>query len=592
MSDDEACRRRVGTTLRGKWVLDRLLGVGGMAAVYAATHKIGRREAIKILHPEVAGSRDIVERFEQEAHAVNRLNHPGAVEVRDHDVTEDGAPFLVMELLEGESLGARLQREPVPLGDALRYADELLDVLAAAHAEGIVHRDVKPDNLFLTREGRLKVLDFGIARMREGSPRSERTALGLTMGTPHFMPPEQVAGGAVDHRADLYAVGVTLFRLATGRHPHEGYADMELLLKASTEPAPPLCAVAPQAPATLGLVVDRALALRPEERYPDARTMQADVQALRRGEAPPFAGAHLPPRRAASARGAPTSAGAAAGAALAGVGAAAARPGPTVADALSLARGRYAPTGVAVAPGGHAPTGVVASPDGYAPTGIAPAPSGYAPTGIAPAQTPAPGGYAPTGVAAARARAGPPPAGGTAAQAPAGYAPTGVGAAQAPAASAPTVAWQPAKVGAGAPASAAAPRAAAGAAFAAVPPSAERAARPAWAARLGLGNLDHRTQRLVAFGALALLSLLLLLGGVWLFGDDDPSVSEDTPWPGPDATVGGAPPPGTITAGAGGGAPPTAQPRSGPAPTARPPSLSKERERGRDREKGGKKGKH
>jgi eukaryotic-like serine/threonine-protein kinase len=195
MDDLEPFRRRVGTTLRGKWTLERLLGVGGMAAVYAAVHRIGRRDAIKILHPDVASSREVVERFEQEAHAANRFRHPGAVEVRDHDVTEDGAPFLVMELLEGESLGHRAMRESVPLGDALRYADELLDVLAAAHAEGIVHRDVKPDNLFITCEGPLKVLDFGIARMLEGSTRSQRTAAGLAMGTPHYMPPEQVMGG-------------------------------------------------------------------------------------------------------------------------------------------------------------------------------------------------------------------------------------------------------------------------------------------------------------------------------------------------------------------------------------------------------------
>src|SRR6185437_14628179 len=155
--------RRVGTTLRDKWTLERLLGVGGMAAVYVAAHKIGRREAIKILHPEVARSPELRARFEQEAHAVNRLKHPGAVEIHDIDVTEDGAPFLVMELLEGESLAARAKRPGgVEGGEMLRFVDELLDVLAAAHAQGIIHRDVKLDNLFVQRDGRLKVLDFGI----------------------------------------------------------------------------------------------------------------------------------------------------------------------------------------------------------------------------------------------------------------------------------------------------------------------------------------------------------------------------------------------------------------------------------------------
>src|SRR5690348_3079899 len=110
--DDEraACEKRVGTTLRGKWTIDRLLGVGGMAAVYAATHKIGRREAIKILHPDVARSKELRDRFEREAKTVNKFRHPGVVEIRDIDATEDGAPFLVMELLEGESLGDRVQR--------------------------------------------------------------------------------------------------------------------------------------------------------------------------------------------------------------------------------------------------------------------------------------------------------------------------------------------------------------------------------------------------------------------------------------------------------------------------------------------------
>ncbi|WP_233562049.1 serine/threonine protein kinase, partial [Sorangium cellulosum] len=169
--DDEraACERRVGTTLRGKWTIDRLLGIGGMAAVYAATHKIGRREAIKILHPEVARSKDLRARFEREAQAVNQFQHPGVVEIRDIDMTEDGAPFLVMELLEGESLADRLQRlGNIETGEMLRFMDELLDVLGAAHDRGIIHRDIKLDNLFVETTGRLKVLDFGIARMRDG----------------------------------------------------------------------------------------------------------------------------------------------------------------------------------------------------------------------------------------------------------------------------------------------------------------------------------------------------------------------------------------------------------------------------------------
>ncbi|WP_437315505.1 protein kinase domain-containing protein [Sorangium sp. So ce385] len=294
--DDEraACERRVGTTLRGKWTIDRLLGIGGMAAVYAATHKIGRREAIKILHPEVARSKDLRARFEREAQAVNRFRHPGVVEIRDIDMTEDGAPFLVMELLDGESLADRLQRlGHVETGEMLRLMDELLDVLGAAHEQGIIHRDIKLDNLFVERTGRLKVLDFGIARMRDGVKTAMRTRTGATLGTVSYMAPEQVRGISVDHRADLFAAGATMFRLIAKRRIHEARTESELLVKMATMAAPPLASVAPEAPPGLCALVDRALAFDRDRRYPDARTMQADMRALLRGEPPPFASARL-----------------------------------------------------------------------------------------------------------------------------------------------------------------------------------------------------------------------------------------------------------------------------------------------------------
>src|SRR4051794_36318637 len=162
MQEEEDYQRRVGTLIRDKWTLVRLLGVGGMAAVYVGVHRIGRRDAIKILHPEAAKSKEVCIRFEREAQATNRFRHPGAVEIRDIDVTEDGAPFLVMELLVGESLAERAQSlGKMPVGEVLSHAIEVLDVLAAAHQQGIIHRDIKPANLFITREGQLKVLDFG-----------------------------------------------------------------------------------------------------------------------------------------------------------------------------------------------------------------------------------------------------------------------------------------------------------------------------------------------------------------------------------------------------------------------------------------------
>jgi serine/threonine-protein kinase len=290
MEDRSAYEKRVGTTLRGKWRLEKLLGVGGMAAVYVGVHHIGRREAIKILHPEVARVKDLRERFEQEARAVNVFQHPGVVEIRDIDVTEEGAPFLVMELLEGESLSERARRlNGLPLDELLRYADELLDVLGAAHARGIVHRDIKLDNLFVESDGHLKVLDFGIARMRVMGGRAGLTRTGAALGTTAYMPPEQARGAEIDHRADLFAVGATMYRIIAKRRIHEAKTDQEMLAKMATEPAQALASVAPAAPRDVCLVVDRALAFDRDRRYPDAATMQADVRALRAGQPPPWA---------------------------------------------------------------------------------------------------------------------------------------------------------------------------------------------------------------------------------------------------------------------------------------------------------------
>jgi len=292
MDPDLFAQRRVGTTLRGKWRLEKLLGVGGMAAVYVGVHTIGRRQAIKILHPEIARSRELRARFEQEARAVNRLKHTGAVEIRDIDVTEDGEPFLVMELLEGESLAERAARlGGIEAGELLRLSDELLDVLAAAHAQGIIHRDIKLDNLFVLTDGRLKVLDFGIARVRDGVQSDLRTRTGAALGTVPYMAPEQVMGVDVDARVDLFAVGATMFRLVARRHVHEAETEAMVLIKMATEPAPKLASVAPGAPPRLCLVVDRALRFQREQRYPDAITMQRDVQALRAGMDPPYAAA-------------------------------------------------------------------------------------------------------------------------------------------------------------------------------------------------------------------------------------------------------------------------------------------------------------
>jgi len=263
-----------------------------MGSVYVASHVIGRRDAIKILHPEAARDPLIRERFRREAQAVNRFTHPGVVEVRDIDETEDGCPFMVMELLDGQSLSDRVREHGYPsLHEILHIATQLLDVLAAAHAQGIVHRDIKPANLFLLRDGRLKVLDFGVAQVKSGP---QLTQLGTRLGTVAYMPPEQVRGQPIDARADLFAVGATMFRLIGQRRIHEAADDNELVIKMATQPAPPLATVAPGTPEPVCQVVDRALRFDADARYPNASTMRDDVRAVMAGHAPPFASSPRP----------------------------------------------------------------------------------------------------------------------------------------------------------------------------------------------------------------------------------------------------------------------------------------------------------
>jgi len=275
-------RGRVGSVLRDKWRLDVLLGLGGMAAVYAATHRNGSRAAVKILHTELSINPQVKTRFLREGYVANAVAHEGAVKVIDDDVADDGSLFLVTELLDGETLeerrlrfGGRLDQDEV-----LSVAHQLLDVLGAAHAKGIVHRDLKPENIFLTRAGQVKVLDFGIARLRELSTNSTATRAGSTMGTPAFMSPEQARGlwDDVDAKSDLWAVGATMFTLITGRLVHEGRTTNEQLLASMTKPVSPLRAIAADVPPAVAQVVDRAVAFEKSARWADAERMQEAVR--------------------------------------------------------------------------------------------------------------------------------------------------------------------------------------------------------------------------------------------------------------------------------------------------------------------------
>jgi serine/threonine protein kinase len=273
---------RLGVTLRDKWRLDVLLGVGGAAAVYAATHRNGSRVAVKILHPEMSTNAFVRERFLWEGYVANAVGHEGVVKVIDDDTAEDGSLFLVTELLDGETLEQRRVRlgGRIAQDQVLLVADQLLDVLAAAHAKGVVHRDIKPENLFLTGAGQVKVLDFGIARLREVSTEASLTQTDALVGTPAYMAPEQARGLSddVDARSDLWSCGAMMFSLLSGRSVHEGHTVNEQIVNAMTQSAPPLASVAPDVGAAVARVVDRALAFSKEMRWRDAGRMQEAVR--------------------------------------------------------------------------------------------------------------------------------------------------------------------------------------------------------------------------------------------------------------------------------------------------------------------------
>ena len=279
MDIDEQTKARVGQVFNKKYTLGRLIGSGGMATVYEATHRNGHRVALKILHGDVSASEDLRARFLREGYVANKVEHPGAVRVLDDDTAEDGSVFLVMDLLEGETLDARTKRlgGRLPALEVCTLAYQVLEVLAAAHDKGVVHRDIKPENLFLTVDGVLKVLDFGMARVLLEPAEGTATRAGMLIGTPAFMAPEQALGQSarVDGRTDLWAVAATMFAMITGQYVHEAETTQEMLIRAGSMPARSVLAVAPDLPPRLAEVIDGALAFLPSDRWPDARAMQA-----------------------------------------------------------------------------------------------------------------------------------------------------------------------------------------------------------------------------------------------------------------------------------------------------------------------------
>ncbi|MDQ2984538.1 MAG: Stk1 family PASTA domain-containing Ser/Thr kinase [Actinomycetota bacterium] len=264
----------------GRYRIIRKLGAGGMANVYLAEdQELGRRVAIKILNDRHAGDDQFIERFRREAKNAAGLSHPNIVSIYDRGEAE-GTYYIAMEFLDGRSLKELiLTRGPAPVARSIEYARQILAALAHAHQGGIVHRDIKPHNVVVNGDGRLKVTDFGIAR----SGASQMTEVGSIIGTAQYLSPEQARGSPVDQRSDLYSVGIVLYEMLTGKVPFTGDTPLEIAMKhLSAIPKPP-SQVRRDVPHDLDLIVLRALAKDPDERYQSAEEMDDDLTRVARG---------------------------------------------------------------------------------------------------------------------------------------------------------------------------------------------------------------------------------------------------------------------------------------------------------------------
>jgi beta-lactam-binding protein with PASTA domain/predicted Ser/Thr protein kinase len=270
----------IGTLFDGRYTVVRKLGAGGMANVYLAEdQELGRRVAIKILNDRHANDDQFVERFRREAKNAAALSHPNIVSIYDRGEAE-GTYYIAMEFIDGRSLKELIvSRGPAPLTVSVEYARQILSALRFAHRHGIVHRDIKPHNALVDAEGRVKVTDFGIAR----AGTSQMTEAGSIVGTAQYLSPEQARGTNVDPRSDLYSLGIVLYELLTGTVPFNGDTPVEIAMKhLSTLPEPP-SAKRSDIPRDLDLIVMRALAKDPDDRYQSAEEMDADLERFLRG---------------------------------------------------------------------------------------------------------------------------------------------------------------------------------------------------------------------------------------------------------------------------------------------------------------------
>jgi serine/threonine protein kinase len=268
---EEATRPVRGQRLGSYELLDPI-GAGGMGEVWRALDPaLGRHVAIKILSPQYSRDPDRLRRFEQEAQAAGRLNHPNVLAIYAVGKQEDSS-YLVTELLEGGTLRQRLDGGSVPEGKAIEYGDQIVQGLAAAHDKGIVHRDLKPENIFITRDGRVKILDFGLAKLAPSVPEHRaqtQTATGMALGTPAYMSPEQVRGQPADYRSDIFALGAVLYEMLAGQRPFPGETSVETMNAILKHDPPPLPSVSPQ----VEQIVRHCLEKEPAHRYQSARDL-------------------------------------------------------------------------------------------------------------------------------------------------------------------------------------------------------------------------------------------------------------------------------------------------------------------------------
>jgi serine/threonine protein kinase len=299
--------RMVGALLSGRYQIKRLCGEGGMGRVYEAEHiEIGKRVAIKVLHPAYSRTPDLVERFRREARAASRIEHPNVVNVTDFGTTLDGSLFFVMEYIEGIELGLLIHREgPLAALRVLHITEQVCEALQAAHDVGVIHRDLKPENILLLGQGGanrsstsgtnpgvdlreasefVKVLDFGIAKTADIEDQPKRgkrlTRPGVAMGTPEYMAPEQAAGHPADPRSDIYAVGSIMYEMLSGKAPYEGDNVMEVLHKKANEPPPPLDELRPGVPPAMVALVERAMARSPDDRPQSMADMAYEIRSI------------------------------------------------------------------------------------------------------------------------------------------------------------------------------------------------------------------------------------------------------------------------------------------------------------------------